>query len=358
MPIRHNLAEHRSADNLVVRVTTDGGVTGFGEGVPRDFVTGESLAESIRRLEAELIPGFAGFDASDPPQLKEMVSERLADSLSDAPAASCALELAVFDAAGKTWGLPMAGFFGPTRQQLVYSAIVPLLGPEGFEDMLHLVRGMRMPFAKIKVGRENDVAYIAQARRILGDGVDLRIDANGAWGADEAVDRILEMLPYGISAVEQPVAKEDIAGMLAVAQKIPIPVVADESLCTERDAERLIELGPRLMFNLRLSKCGGALAVDRLFRLGHRHGITCQLGCQVGESGILSAAGRQMALTREFVYLEGSYSRFMLKEDIVRESVDIGRTGVALPLPGNGLGISVRPDSLARLSVSHVSYRL
>ena len=73
---------------------------------------------------------------------------------------------------------------------------------------------------------------------------------------------------------------------------------------------------------------------------------------------ILSAAGRQMALTRAFVYLEGSYARYMLSEDVVNETVGIEPGGWAPPLSGPGLGVSVREEALERLSVSRRSYGL
>jgi muconate cycloisomerase len=212
---------------------------------------------------------------------------------------------------------------------------------------------MEMPFVKIKVGNKRDTEVLSLAREILGHKVEIRVDANGAWSFEEAKERISAMMAYGISAVEQPVPKEDILGLGRLSEQVEIPIIADESLCLERDAKKLASLDACQIFNLRLSKCGGILAAIRLYEIGRNKAIAAQLGCQVGETGILSAAGRQLAANRKFLYLEGSYSSYLLKDDIVIEPVEFGPGGVAQLLAGHGLGVSVNEEKLQRLAVMH-----
>jgi muconate cycloisomerase len=95
-----------------------------------------------------------------------------------------------------------------------------------------------------------------------------------------------------------------------------------------------------------------------MFEIGQQRGIAAQLGCQVGETAILSAAGRQFAMSRKLLYLEGSYSNYILKEDIVNEPVEFGPGGVALPLAGYGLGININEEVLQRLAVIHEQINL
>ena len=359
MPIKHYLAERTHSENLVVKVVTDSGVVGFGEGIARQYVTGEVMESSLRFLQDHLIPELNGFHPSGPPDLIETLAELLSeDNRSQAPAACCALELALFDAAGKTWSQSVAQMLGGGDQPLIYSAVIPMMSPPSFHRLLHLIRDMEMSFVKIKVGNERDAEILSLAREILGREVDFRVDANGAWSAEEAKKRIREMMTYGISAVEQPVPKEDIQGLKRLAEQVEIPIIADESLFLERDAERLASLDACQVFNLRLSKCGGILAANRLYEIGRKEAIAAQLGCLVGETGILSAAGRQLAANRKFLYLEGSYSSYLLKDDIVNEPVEFGPGGVAQPLPGHGLGVSVNEETLQRLAVMHEEIRL
>ena len=359
MPIKHHLAERTYSENVVVKVVSDSGVVGYGEGIPREYVTGETTAASLSFLRDHLIPKSNGLHWDSPDDLIEKLRELLSEpNLAQAPAACCALELAILDAAGKTWNQPVAKFLGNGREPLVYSAIIPMMSQPSFHRLLHLIRDLHMTFVKIKVGNERDLAVLSLAREILGREVDLRVDANGAWSAEEAEQRIGAMIPYGISAVEQPVPKHDLVGLKRISDRLDIPVIADESLCLEGDAKDLASLRACQVFNLRLSKCGGILAADRMYEIGQKEGIAAQLGCQVGETGILSAAGRQFAMSRKLRYLEGSYSNYLLKEDIVNEPVEFGPGGVAQPLSGPGLGIKVNEEALQRLAVMHVDISL
>lgn len=359
MPIKHYLAERTHSENLVVKVVTDAGVVGFGEGIARQYVTGEVMESSLRFLQDHLIPQLNGFHPSEPPDLIEALAELLSeDNRAQAPAACCALELAILDAAGKTWSQSVAQMLGGGDQPLIYSAVIPMMSPPSFHRLLHLIRDMEMSFVKIKVGNERDTEVLSLAREILGHEVDLRVDANGAWSSEEAEKRIAAMMAYGISAVEQPVPKEDILGLKRLSEQVEIPIIADESLCLERDAENLASQDACQVFNLRLSKCGGILAANRLYEIGRKKAIAAQLGCQVGETGILSAAGRQLASSRKLLYLEGSYSSYLLQDDIVNEPVEFGPGGVAQPLAGHGLGVSVNEETLQRLAVMHEEIRL
>ena len=359
MPIKHYLAERTHSENLVVKVVTDSGVVGFGEGIARRYVTGEVMESSLHFLQDHLIPQVNGFHPSGPQNLIEDLAELFSeDNRAQAPAACCALELAILDAAGKMWGQSIAQMLGDADQPLIYSAVIPMMSPPSFHRLLHLIRDMEMPFVKMKVGNKRDTEVLSLAREILGHEVDLRVDANGAWRTEEAKKRIEEMMPYGISAVEQPVPKEDIQGLKRLAEQIEIPIIADESLCLERDARQLASLDACQVFNLRLSKCGGILAANRMYEMARKNAIAAQLGCQVGETGILSAAGRQLASSKKFLYLEGSYSSYLLKDDIVNEPVEFGPGGVAQPLTGHGLGVSVNEETLQRLAVMHEEIRM
>lgn len=356
MPFRHKLAAYQHSDNLVVKVTTLGGISGYGEGIPRDFVTGESLRASLALLEGSLGPNLVGSAWGGPAALLAGLAERLGPVTASHPAAACALETALLDAGARTWEVPLSRLWGPLSEPppLYYSAVLPLGPGERFTRLLQLVKAHRMRFLKVKVGEETDAEVLAQVRREVGWEVDLRVDANGAWQAEEAIARLEQLLPFRLSAVEQPVAKHDIAGMARVQRALEIPVIADESLCTERDAVRLIEARACRIFNLRLSKCGGFGPSRRLARLARQAGLGVMLGCQVGETSILAAAGRHLAVSAgPLAYLEGSLAPYLLARDPVIPPVSFGDEGLAAPLSGLGLGVQVQDDLLQGLAIRH-----
>jgi len=206
------------------------------------------------------------------------------------------------------------------------------------------------------VGDAGDLEMLEMARQALGWEIDLRVDANAAWSAAEAVERIREMARFRISSVEQPVAKDDFLGMKQVREGVEVPISADESLCTEADARRLIDLKACQIFNIRLSKCGGLGASARILKLAQEAGVRCQLGCHVGETSILSAAGRAFALCAgDLAYIEGSISPYLLTRDPVENPVLFEGGGLAYALPGPGLGVQPQDNVLCELAVSHFS---
>ncbi len=366
-PITHASHRRTVTDNLIVRCQLSDGSTGYGEGVPREYVTGETIDtcwELLGRVDwAKQWDGeWPDFAAA------VQMAERL--HLPPVPgdergiqgnAARCAVELAVLDAAGRAFGEPLSKvteLVTPElyrfRPEVRYSGI--LSEPRGwkrrFYPLVYRCTGFRHVKVKVGIAGTDDVARLRLFRRWLGARIDLRVDANEAWTAAEVVERIRALEPFGISCVEQPVRHEEVGCLAAVRQQVGTPIMLDESLCSWQDAEQAIRHGWCDLFNLRLSKCGGLIPSLRLAELARRHGLGYQLGCQVGETAILSAAGRHFATSVDGLrYIEGSYDRHLMVEWLSREDITIGWGGRAPALSGCGLGITVDPARLAAVTV-------
>jgi muconate cycloisomerase len=365
-PVRHASHARTYTDNILVRCVLENGVEGFGEGVPRDYVTGETIDSCLDLLQrSELTSQLESCrDFGQVVSLAERL--RLAVVAGDdrdcqGNAARCALELALLDAYGKHFGQPL-------------SAVVPLLAPEMFQPRswvrysgailsahgfkIHLaafrVKVFRFQQIKVKVGiaGHNDVQRLKTIRRWLSWKKDIRVDVNEGWPATEVVQRIKELAQFKISAVEQPVAHADVDALAEIRRQVPIPIMLDESLCSRTDADRAIAVSTCDMFNLRLSKCGGFIATLRLAQQARRHGIGCQLGCQVGETALLSAAGRHFAANvGDLVYVEGSYDRHLVRESLGSQDITMRWGGWAPALSGPGLGVNVNPQGLERVTI-------
>ena len=127
--------------------------------------------------------------------------------------------------------------------------------------------------------------------------------------------------------------------------------MADESLVTLDQARQLIELGACDYFNIRLSKNGGIAGSLAIAKIAHEAGIKIQVGAQVGETGILSAAGRTFAAyLPALVFAEGSFGTWLLAEDLTFENVAFGLGGRAPLLKTRGLSVTVKEDVLERLA--------
>jgi muconate cycloisomerase len=192
--------------------------------------------------------------------------------------------------------------------------------------------GLRRVKVKVGVDLDEDLYRLRRLRRWLGSDVDLRVDANCAWTVEQALVAIDRMRRYRISVVEQPVAAHDVDGLCRLTASCPELIAVDESLRTVEEAHALIEAGACNAFNIRVSKCGGLLSSMRIAALASGAGLTTIVGAQVGESGILSAAGRHLAACVAPRYLEGSAGALLLKEDITRRACS--RAGAGEPRQG------------------------
>jgi muconate cycloisomerase len=127
----------------------------------------------------------------------------------------------------------------------------------------------------------------------------------------------------------------------------------DESVCGLRDAELAASDGWCDALNVRLSKCGGFIPSLRIAQFAKRHGLGYQLGCQVGETAILSAAGRHFAASvGDLVAVEGSFDRHLVRERLSHEDITFGRGGWAPTLAGSGLGVIINPAAVERVTIA------
>lgn len=369
--IRHASHEREASDNLIVSVTLEGGATGHGEGVPRPYVTGETIESTFGVLESAPWDGLRESPRDFADAVAKIVPFELAPEGPDprgmrANAARCALEMAWIDAHARAFGLPFHAALDHLPHQAIavqpapspvrYSGAVTAADPRRERISAWKMRLYGFHQVKVKVGVEgqDDARRLARFRRILGRKCDIRIDANEAWSPDGLVERVRPLLASGPSALEQPVPHADAEALAVLRPRLGIPVMLDESLCSEADGRRAIELGLADIFNVRLSKCGGVARSLALMEMAARAGLGVQLGCHPGETGILSAAGRHVASRiRGIRYLEGSYDRHVLQSNVIREDITFRYGGRAAPLSGPGLGVTIDPDALDALTIQH-----
>jgi len=131
--------------------------------------------------------------------------------------------------------------------------------------------------------------------------------------------------------------------------------MADESLVTVDQARQLIAENACDLFNIRLSKNGGLAGSLAIAKLAEEAGIKIQVGAQVGETGILSAAGRTFAAhVPALTYIEGSFGTWLLTEDVTFDDLAFGLGGRAPLLKSRGLSVTVKEESLERLTVEKI----
>jgi L-alanine-DL-glutamate epimerase-like enolase superfamily enzyme len=370
--VEHASYVRKESENVVVECRLSDETVGYGEGVPREYVTGESCSKSLEILRSaewsHLSTPLRSFDQA----------VALADGLTlpNQPnddrgmvgnAARCAAELAILDAFGRSFGRPLSAVAAmpefreifESRDRARYTGAITTKGVVKSRLFAWYWRFVDPADVKIKVGMPgiDDVTRLRMFRRIM-PRPPFRIDANEAWTASETADRIRQLEPFGLSLVEQPVKHAEVARLAEVRKQVATPIMLDESLCSMIDAERAADGGWGDVFNIRLSKCGGFLRSLRLALFAKRRGLRCQLGCHPGESGILSAAGRHFACSvGGLAALEGSFDSYTLRQRLTEEDLTFSRKGAwAKALTGPGLGVTVDRDGLE--SVTREAVRL
>ena len=347
----HAAASRDLAEAVVLRVEYSDGQAGWGETLPRAYVTGETLDSVLADLTGALWPIFR-----ERSPMGSMSAEPLPERSSDGRcinAAACALDLADLDRElarlSPRKALPGQGIGARV------SGVLGSSDPGRTAKRLRLMRwyGLRDFKLKLGFGEDVDAENLHVVHRRIGRAVargkcTLRVDVNGGWDADSTPQHVEELRRYGVSVVEQPVLCG--AGELAdLSRRCALPLMADESLLTEADAAALLEAPDRVWWNIRISKNGGIRRALGLANLAGGRGVPWALGCMVGESGILSAAQRRLLqLCPGARFVEGNYGRFLLADDLTVPSLRFGWGGRLKSLWRPGLGMAVDPAKLDR----------
>ncbi len=362
---RHAAQSREESDAVIVRIEDGAGQSGYGEALPRPYVTGETTASMIAHIQKRLAPTiFAHSWTAGWPTFDRLNSIHADWTRSDNGtviawnSAFCAIELALLDWSLRILHGSLADFLPPARNEVAYSGVISSDHPAEASILAKRMVQFGLRQLKIKVGTANDYERVAAVRQAVGDDVELRADANGAWSAVEAVAQLKRLEPFNLRVIEQPVPAGEIAGLGRVREQSGVSVMADESLVTLEQARQLIDQHACDFFNIRLSKCGGITGSLAIAKLAEPAGIQIQVGAQVGETAILSAAGRTFAAhLPALAYAEGSFGTWLLSDDIAFEDLTFGYAGIAPLLKSRGLSVTINEDALERLCVEKIDLR-
>jgi L-Ala-D/L-Glu epimerase len=372
---KHALAVRREAHNLILIMYTDTGNIGYGEVIPRQYLTGESIDIAWQDIYSQYWPAVRELKLD----VNEYPSEALQPIFAWATnhrktAAYAGIDLAVWDAWAKTARRPGYSMFGQRRP-----LPVPLTCPLGAGSFRYLWRVASLTkflgflHYKLKVGRVQDLAAVHLIRRIIGSRRDLRVDANGGWEVDQAISMARDLQQFGVSSVEQPIPAGNVQDLARVQREGGLPVMADESLCTLSDAQALLAEQAADIWNLRLAKIGGFTGLLAMLKLAGYplppdlkdsspsnldkpskstlYQPKMHLGVLVGETSILSAAARTCLGLCPYLHVEYGYPRILLKIDPFQGDPG-GYSGTGRPLGDEfGLGVSPQPGLLNKVTV-------
>jgi len=357
----HGAKIRKKSESLIVKLTTDTGIVGYGEGAPRFYVTGEKTHNSAMYIEKFLWPKISKIEYLDLKfdinpikaliQIERSLPNKKTGGIIAWNSAITAIELAIIDCLLKTQRKSLSDLLKPKRHIVKYSGVIGLGSVKESEIMARKYKSLNINQIKIKIGRNDDYKRIKKIRNILGDSASIRLDANGIYTIKEALKILPIFEKYKISCVEQPIKRSAWRNLKKIKDNISTPIMADESLVTIADARNLIKYKACDYLNLRISKLGGISKTLKIAQMAKSSGFKLQLGCLVGETAILSSVGRFLAAYLNGPdFVEGSFGTLLLSEDISKENINFGFGGNAQLLKGYGFGIKINDKILFKYS--------
>jgi len=280
-----------------VRIRDDDGVEGWGEAAPNAYY-GETV-DTVQAVLPHLARALDGLE--DDPLALEHAERALDDLLAGNRAAKCGISAALHDLAGKRLGVPVWKMLGLDPGRAPMSSFT--IGIDDPEVMRVKVReAAPYPVLKIKVGTARDEEVLRLIREEAPDKT-LRVDANTAWTAKEAIRAVPMLEEYGVEFVEQPLRADDVEGLRLLRSNSRLPIISDESSETAADVARLAGVVDGI--NIKLAKAGGIREAVRMAHVARAHGLEVMLGCMI-ETTVGIAAAVQIAPLVDYVDLDGA----------------------------------------------------
>jgi len=343
-PFRISIGELSAANDLLVRVHTDQGITGIGEACPFPPITGEtqSTNAAAARTVRDMVIG------KDPLAIDDLL-RLIGPIVHSNPSTVAAFEMAFFDILGQVAGLPLFRLFGGTKNVFETDITTGLDTLEAMraEAKEHADKGYKTLKVKVGLDPDEDYAHIAAIRAAVGPKVNIRIDANQGWTVPQAIYGLKKMAPLGIQFCEQPVLASDTAGLKAVRSESPITIMADEAVFGPADAVKLVRAEACDTFNIKLMKAGGMLNSIRIAHIADAANMRCMVGCMLETRLGLTAAAHVVASQANIIYadLDGSADQTI---DPIVDGITVDAGTLTLP-EKPGLGCDVDPAFVKKL---------
>ena len=312
--IRVPLGEMSAARNVVVKITTDSGIIGWGEASPFEPITGDSQSSSFAMAQTigQLIKGknVLAVDA----RMKEINAVTVGE-----PSIRSAFDMALYDIAAKQAGMPLYQFLGGEIRELRTDLTIGM--QDTVEQTLEHARGILakgFDAIKMKVGRGGlaDVAHVKAVRELVGPDFQLKVDSNQGWDLPTAVANIRAMEPLNLQYSEQPLAAWDYDNLARLRAATNTAICADESVFTHFDAMKLVKMDAVDYLNIKLGKAGGVHTALKINAIAEASNRKCMIGC-FAESRLGLSVAAHLAAARPNIHFIDLDSAFSFKADPV-----------------------------------------
>jgi L-alanine-DL-glutamate epimerase-like enolase superfamily enzyme len=325
--------------NVLLKVEASGDVVGYGCAAPDKQVTGETAEDVQLAVEHVVADAIRGRD----PLRTAFLLERLKRELGPRPSTFAAVDMALHDIMGKAAGQPVWKLLGGFRDRIITSVTIGIRSRSRTVDRArrYVRQGFRCLKLKTGLDVDDDIARVLAVRDAVGPDIALRVDANQGYTLYESLKFVEETRRARIELIEQPTPRGEPDLLGRVSSGVPIPVMADESLMTLRDAFRLARGNLADMVNVKLMKVGGIAEALQINSVARSAGLEVMVGC-MDECELAIAAGLHFALARPNVAYADLDGHLDLVGDPTKGAVVL-REGTLFPTGRPGLGFEGEP---------------
>ena len=340
-PFKTALRTVESVNDLIIKVTTDEGVVGYGEAPATAVITGDTKGSIACAIKEFIRPSLIGREIEDLDGNMKVLHHCILKNTS----AKAAVDMALYDLYAKSCQKPLYKVLGGNRKRIETDLTISVNGIEEMvQDSLEAVsRGFRI--LKVKVGKEanKDIERIKAIREAVGSDIQIRVDANQGWSPKQAVSIITQMEEANllIDLVEQPVKAHDFKGMQYVTQHVTTPILADESVFSVQDAIHLIQGGACDLINIKLMKTGGIYEALKICSIAETYGVECMMGCML-ESKLSVSAAAHLAAAKGIITKVDLDGPALCKEDPFEGGPKFNENEIIMP-DTYGIGITKLP---------------
>ena len=285
------------AQNVFVRAHTDAGITGVGECSAFPMIVGETQATCFE-MARDFAAIWKGKDATD---IEARLNELDLYAAGNYTAKS-AFDMLLYDLAAKKAGMPLYQFLGGRKRTITTDLTIGIDTPEAMAAKALEYTGRGVAIIKVKLGKQpvEDIERVKQIRRAVGPQTELRADANQGWTLDEAVYALKALAEYDVRFCEQPMRKWDDELLPELCRISPVPIMADESVYTHHDAERIIGNKAASYINIKFAKSGGIREAIKINEVAELNGVQCMIGSML-ESRLALTANVHFAMAHKNV---------------------------------------------------------
>jgi len=330
------------AQNTLIRIITDKNLEGFGECSAFPMIVGETQNTCF-----EMAKDFATlWKGKKTNAIEERMKELHAFTAFNSTIKS-AFEMALFDLAAKEAQQPLYKFLGGEKKELETDLTIGIASPDQMakQAIEFVQKGVRI--LKVKLGKNagEDIRRIKLIRQSIDKTIVLRVDANQGWSFNEAVEVLNKIAEYDVQFCEQPMRYWDDTLLPDLKRLSPIPIMADESVFTHHDAERLLVANACSYVNIKFAKSGGILEATRINQVCEELNVACMMGGMLESRLALSAFAHFATTHANIKFYDMDTCMLGHKVDPVIGGVTYNQFRVEIP-DAPGLGASVDPNFL------------